>query len=189
MKNSITLKLGILAVLFLAGFMLSHASPSRAADEILHIGGGMLPDITSPLGIEVAGEIGYWGGALRLDADDASYTAGGKCIFRYGIDLANSGSAPAGSFSYRLNAGAWSKIVDEDGIGEGGSVISIGEIALSPGKQKITVRLDNSEHVTELDELNNVPFALRVEVSGDCEQGPENPPLVADNTGKSPKLY
>lgn len=185
MKNSITPKLGILAVLFLAGFILSHASPSRAADEILlHTGGGMLPDITSPLGIDIAGEMGYWGGALRLDADDASYTDGGKCVFRYGIELVNSGSAPTGEFSYRINAGGWSNIVNEDGIGEGGSVTSIGEIALSPGKQKIAIRLDNSEDVAELDELNNVPFALRAEVSGDCEKNRENPPLVADNTGK-----
>lgn len=189
MRNSNTVKLGILTVLFLAGFILAHARPSRAADEILNAGGGMLPDITSPLGIEIAGDIGYWGGALRLDADDASYTDGGKCVFRYGIELANSGSAPAGEFSYRLNAGGWSNIVDEDGIGEGGSVTSIGEIALSPGKQKIAIRLDNHEDVTELDELNNVPFALRVEVAGSCDSGGQSLPLVADNTGKSPDLY
>ena len=183
MKNSSTVKFGILAILFLVGFIVTHARPSRAADEILHIGGGMLPDITSPAGIEIAGERGYWGGALRLDADDASYTEDGKCVFRYGIELVNSGHAPAGEFSYRLNAGGWSAIVKEDGIGEGGSVTSVGEIALSPGRQKIAIKLDNHESVAELDELNNVPFALRVEVDGDCDDR-ENPRLVADGGDK-----
>ncbi|MCL4243814.1 MAG: hypothetical protein KJ002_01580, partial [Candidatus Dadabacteria bacterium] len=142
MKNSITVKFGILAVLLLAGFILVKARPSRAADEILQIGGGMLPDITSPVGIEIAGERGYWGSAIRLNADDASYTEDGKCVFGYGIELVNSGPAPAGEFSYRLNAGGWSAIVEEDGIEEGGSVTSVGEIALSPGRQKIAIKLD-----------------------------------------------
>lgn len=184
MKNSVTVKLGILAVLLLISFILVDARPSRAADEILYAGGGMLPDITSPLGIEIADEMGYWGGALRLDANDASYSYGGKCVFRYGIELVNMGTAPAGEFSYRLNAGGWSNVVHEDGIGEGGSIISIGEIALSPGRQKIAIRLDNHEDVDELDELNNVPFALRVEVSGDCGRDRENLPFVADSRGK-----
>ena len=184
MKNPITVKFGIIAFLVLAIFMAAHPMPSRAADEILYLGGGMLPDITSPVGIEIAGERGYWGDAVRLNADDASYTEDGKCIFRYGIELVNSGPAPAGEFSYRLNAGGWSGIVDEDGIGEGGYVTSVGEIALSPGRQKIAIKLDNHENVAELDELNNVPFALRVEVDGDCDKDRENPQLVADSGNK-----
>ncbi|MGD9653102.1 MAG: hypothetical protein AB7I96_10935 [Candidatus Dadabacteria bacterium] len=183
MKNSITVKFGILAFLLLASFMATQPRPSHAADEILYLG-GMLPDITSPVGIEIAGERGYWGDAVRLNADDASYTEDGKCVFSYGIELVNSGSAPAGEFSYRLNAGGWSAIVDEDGIGEGGSVTSVGEITLSPGRQKIAIKLDNHESVAELDELNNVPFALRVEVDGDCDKDRENPQLVADSGDK-----
>lgn len=184
MKNSITVKFGIIAFLVLVIFMAAQARPSHAADEILYLGGGMLPDITSPVGIEIAGERGYWGDAVRLNADDASYTEDGKCVFRYGIELVNSGPAPAGEFSYRLNAGGWSAIVDEYGIGEGGSVTSVGEIALSPGRQKIAIKLDNHENVDELDELNNVPFALRVEVDGDCDKDRENPQLVADSGDK-----
>ncbi len=185
MKNSITVKFGVLAFLLLAGFLAAQARSSHAADEIIHVdGGGMLPDITSPVGIEIAGERGYWGDAVRLNADDASYTDDGKCVFRYGIELVNSGHAPAGEFSYRLNAGGWSSIVDEDGIGEGGGVTSVGEIALSPGRQKIAIKLDNYESVNELDELNNVPFALRVEVDGDCDKDRENPQLVADSGDK-----
>lgn len=183
MKNSITVKFGVLAFLLLAGFIVAQARPSHATDEILHVDGGMLPDITSPVGIEIAGERGYWGDAVRLNADDASYTEDGKCVFRYGIELVNSGPAPAGEFSYRLNAGGWSAIVEEDGIGEGGSVTSVGEIALSSGRQKIALKLDNHESVAELDELNNVPFAIRVEVDGDCD-GRENPRLVADSEDK-----
>lgn len=181
MKNSNTVKLGILTVLLLAGFVLVKASPSRAADEILHAGVGMLPDIASPLGIEIAGTRGYWGDALRLDADEASYTEDGKCVFRYGIELVNTGSAPSGEFSYRLDVGGWSGIVDEDGIGEGGGITSVGEIALSPGKQKIVIKLDNRESVAESDELNNVPFALRIEVNGDCNKAHENPRFIADS--------
>lgn len=180
MKNSNTVKLGILTVLLLAGFMVARARPLHAADEILYAG-GVLPDITSPLGIEIASERGYWGGALSLNAADASYTENDKCVFRYGIELVNSGPAPAGEFSYRLNAGGWSAIVEEDGIGEGGSVTSVGEITLSPGRQKIAIKLDNHESVAELDELNNVPFALRIEVNGDCNKARENPRFVADS--------
>ena len=184
MKNSITVKFGIIAFLVLVVFMAVQARPSHAADEILYLDGGMLPDITSPVGIEIAGERGYWGDAVTLNADDASYTEDCKCVFRYGIELVNSGPAPAGEFSYRLNAGGWSAVVDEDGIGEGGSVTSVGEIALSPGRQKLAIKLDNHENVAELDELNNVPFALRVEVDGDCDKDRENPQLVADSGDK-----
>ncbi len=184
MKNSITVKFGILAFLVLAVFIIAWARPSHAADEILYVDSGMLPDITSPVGIEIAGERGYWGDAVRLNADAASYTEDGKCVFRYGIELVNSGPAPAGEFSYRLNTGGWSAIVEQDGIGEGGSVTSVGEIALSPGRQKIVIKLDNHESVAELDELNNVPFALRVEVDGDCDKDRENPRLVADSGDK-----
>ena len=81
MKNSITVKFGILAFLVLAGFMVAQSRPSLAADEILYVNSGMLPDITSPVGIEIAGERGYWGDAVRLNADDASYTEDGKCVF------------------------------------------------------------------------------------------------------------
>ena len=74
--------------------------------------------------------------------------------------------------------------MEEDGIGEGGSVTAVGEIALSSGRQKIALKLDNHESVAELDELNNVPFALRVEVDGDCDKDRENPQLVADSEDK-----
>lgn len=181
MENATAMRLEILAILLAFNFIIAGTGPLRAADDIVHADEGMLPDISSPRGIEIGGVRGEWGGVVKLSASGASFTDNGKCVFRYGLELMNSGSAPADEFGYRLNAVGWSAVMESPGIGAGERVVAEGEIVLNPGKQKVVIKLDNDEYITESDELNNVPFALRVDVDGKCETGDKGLPVLATN--------
>lgn len=182
MKNLIGLAIPVLALLFAANFILIKTEPSWGQDEVAYIGEGALPDIASLAGIEIGGVRGQWGGFIRVSAADAAYVDNGKCVFHYGLGLYNGGGVPAEKFDYRLNAGGWSHTAEHPGIGAGGSVKAEGKITLAPGRHKVVIKLDSGGSVTESDEVNNVPFALRVDVDGECNSPEANEPILANNS-------
>jgi hypothetical protein len=182
MKNPIVLTIRILALLFAADFVLLNPELSWGQDEVAYIGDGALPDLASPAGIEIGGMRGEWGGLIRVDAADAAYSDNGKCVFHYGLGLYNGGGVPVEKFDYRLNVGSWSAVSGQPGIGAGESVIAVGNIALSPGMQKVVIKLDNNENIAESDEVNNLPFALRVDVDGECNSPDADDPVLANNS-------
>ncbi|GEM_PF-2756912 len=181
MKNLIGFAIPALALLFAANFILIKTEPSWGLDEVAYIGEDALPDIASPAGIEVGGVRGEWGGYIRIDASDAAYADNGKCVFHYDLELYNRGGVPVDKFDYRLNSGSWSAVSGQPGIGAGGSVSAAGDIALAPGRQKVVIKLDNNENIAESDEVNNVPFALRVDVDGECESAEGDQSILANN--------
>lgn len=139
-----------------------------------------LPDVASPYGIEIGGVRGEWGGVVRVNADNAYMDDDGRCVFDYGLELINKGGAPTGEFEYRLNAGGWTTISTQSAMEAGEWANSSGSIALSPGKHKLVVKLDNKDSLNELDEMNNAPLALRVEIDGECEVRSADQPILAD---------
>jgi hypothetical protein len=182
MKSLIILTIPVLAALFAANFILIKTEPSWGQDEVAYIGEDALPDIASLAGIEIGGVRGQWGGIIGVSEDEASFTENGKCVFHYHFELSNIGSAQTGDFDYRLNAGSWSYTAEHTGIGAGGSVRAEGRIALAPGRHKVVIKLDNNENITESDEVNNVPFALRVDVDGECNSPEADEPILANNS-------
>jgi hypothetical protein len=184
MKSLIVLTIPVLAALFTANFILIKTEPSWGLDEVAYIGEDALPDIASYTGIEIGGVRGQWGGFIRVDASDAAYADNGKCVFHYDLELYNRGGVPVDKFDYRLNSGSWSAVSGQPGIGAGGSVSAAGDIALAPGRQKVVIKLDSRESITESDEVNNVPFALRVDVDGECYSPGLNQPILADNVNE-----
>jgi hypothetical protein len=182
MKSLIILTIPVLAALFAANFILIKTEPSWGQDEVAYIGEDALPDIASLAGIEIGGVRGQWGGIIGVSEDEASFTENGKCVFHYHFELSNIGSAQTGDFDYRLNAGSWSYTAEHTGIGAGGSVRAEGRIALAPGRHKVVIKLDNYENITESDEVNNVPFALRVDVDGECNSPEADEPILANNS-------
>ena len=182
MKSLIVLTIPVLAALLAANFILMKTGPSWGQDEVAYIGENALPDITSLEGIEIGGVRGEWGGFIQVSAADAVYVDNGKCIFPYDFELLNFGGVPAEKFDYRLNAGSWSHTAEHPGIGAGGSVNAEGRIALAPGRHKVVIKLDSGGSVTESDEVNNIPFALRVDVDGECDSPEADEPILANNS-------
>jgi hypothetical protein len=181
MKNLIGFAILALALLFAAHFILIKTEPSWGLDEVAYIGEDALPDIASPAGIEIGGVRGQWGGFVQVSAADAAYADNGKCVFLYSFELLNFGGVPAEKFDYRLNAAGWSHTAEHPGIGAGGSVNAEGRIALAPGRHKVVIKLDSRESITESDEVNNIPFALRVDVDGECESAEGDQSILANN--------
>lgn len=173
MKNSIASIYLIMIALYALALLVICAEFSLA-------GGRNLPDIASPYGIEIGGVRGEWGGVIRINADNAYRTDDGRCVFDYGLELINAGGAPAGNFDYRLNADGWSAVSAQSALEAGEWTNSSGRIALSPGKHKVVVKLDNNDNLDESDEMNNAPLALRVEIDGECESRVEDQPILAD---------
>lgn len=173
MKNTIPSIYLLMTVLYAFVLIILCAELSLAADKAL-------PDIASPYGIEIGGVRGKWGGVVRISADNAYVDDVGRCVFDYGLELINKGGAPTEEFEYRLNAGGWSSISKQSAMESGEWISSSGSIALSPGKHKIVVKLDNNDSLNESDEMNNAPLALRVEIDGECEALSAELPLLAD---------
>ena len=138
-----------------------------------------LPDLAGYPGIEIAGKRALWGERIKIDADNASYYENGKCVFRYDLGLVNLGSSSTGEFGYRINSGGWSKIQTHSGVEANQETNAIGEIELKPGKQKVVIKLDNKDQITESDELNNIPFALEVNVKGKCNADHKSKSVIA----------
>ena len=56
---------------------------------------------------------------------------------------------------------------------------AIGDIELRSGKQKVVIKLDNNDQITESDELNNMPFALQIDVKGKCSSDNKSNSVIA----------
>lgn len=173
MKNTIPSIYLLMTVLYAFVLIVLCAELSLAADKAL-------PDLASPYGIEIGGVRGEWGGVVRISADNAYMDDDGRCVFDYGLELINKGGAPTGEFEYRLNAGGWSSVSAQSAMEAGEWTNSSGSIALSPGKHKVVVKLDNNDILNESDEMNNAPLALRVEIDGECEALSADQPILAD---------
>lgn len=136
-----------------------------------------LPDIAGYPGIEIAGNQAQWGGRIKIDASDAAYSKNGRCVFRYDLGLTNLGGTSTGEFGYRINSAGWSKTETHPGVDANEKTTAIGEIELKPGKQKVVIKLDNEDQIAESDELNNMPFALQIDVKGKCKS--DNKAMIA----------
>ena len=138
-----------------------------------------LPDLAGYQGIEIAGKKANWGERIKINADDAAYNENGKCVFRYDLGLVNLGNTSTGEFGYRINTGGWSKTETHAGVEANERTSAIGEIELKPGKQKVVVKLDNKNEIDESDEINNMPFALQIDVKGKCNSDNGSDSVVA----------
>ncbi|MEM7008787.1 MAG: hypothetical protein AAF462_06580 [Thermodesulfobacteriota bacterium] len=138
-----------------------------------------LPDLAGYPGIQIAGKQANWGEKIKIHAQDADYSKDGKCVFRYDLGLVNVGSAPTGEFGYRINSSGWSTSQTHPGVKAYEQTFAIGEIELKPGKQKLVIKLDNNEQITESDEFNNIPFALQIDVKGKCNSENNSESIIA----------
>lgn len=138
-----------------------------------------LPDLAGYPGIEIAGKKAHWGERIKVDASDAAYSENGRCVFRYDLGLVNLGSTYTGEFGYRINSAGWSKTETHPGVDANEKTSVVGEIELKPGKQKVVIKLDNNDQIAESDELNNMPFALQIEVKGNCNADSRSKSIVA----------
>lgn len=138
-----------------------------------------LPDLAGYPGIEIAGTRAQWGGKVKINAEDADYNQNGRCVFRYDLGLINQGNTPTGEFGYRINSGGLSKTQTHPGVQANEAISTVGQIELKPGKQKLVIKLDNEEQITESDETNNMPFALLVDVKGKCNSDNKAKSMIA----------
>jgi hypothetical protein len=127
-----------------------------------------MPDLQTKPGIEIGGVKGAWGGMINVNANQAVETSNGACLFKYLIDLQNLGTAATGPFEYRLRAGTWSIVQGHPGLAPNTSGKGQGKIALKPGIQDVVVAVDNMNKISETNEQNNIPKALKVNVVGNC---------------------
>ena len=140
---------------------------------------GELPDLAGYPGIEIAGHKANWGERIKISADDAVYNENGRCVFRYDLGLVNLGSTSTGEFGYRINSGGWSRTQKHPGVEANEKTSAVGEIELKPGKQKVVIKLDNQDQIAESDELNNMPFALEINVKGKCNADSRSKSMIA----------
>ncbi len=139
-----------------------------------------LPDITSSDSIRIADTVGEWGSSIQLRAEDAIHSVNGRCVFPYQIQISNRGESSSDSFEYRINVGSWSRVESYSGLDTDEVINTHNTIALETGKQKVVIKLDSNQEVVESNELNNVPFALRVKVKGDCDSNDNRKSLLAN---------
>jgi len=172
MKNSAIKSILILALIIVSNFCIFPGMKAMSASS-------ELADIASYPGIEIAGTGARWGGRIRLNSEDALYSENGKCIFRYDLGLMNTGNTPTGEFGYRIDLSGWKKEETHPGILSNEESITKGVIELKPGKQKLVLKLDNNDQINESDEINNVPFALHVEVKGKCNSENRETSIIA----------
>lgn len=138
-----------------------------------------LADLAGYPGIEIGGKKANWGEKIKISAEDAVYNENGRCVFRYDLGLVNLGSASTGEFGYRINSSGWSKSETHPGVEANEKTSAVGEIELKPGKQKVVIKLDNENQIAESDELNNMPFALEINVKGKCNAASSSKSMVA----------
>jgi hypothetical protein len=129
----------------------------------------VLPDLVSSYGMQIGGVRGKWGGKIRVNSSKAVSKANGLCLFDYVVDVKNTGTAPTGTFAYRMRAGKKSVTGNHAGIAAGKSSVVMGKVALKPGKYEVVVGFDNMNKIVESNEDNNITKPLRVKVTGTCK--------------------
>ena len=168
MKKLTLQSIQILTLLIIANLSLAISASSNE-----------IADLAGYPGIEIAGKKAQWGERIKINAHDAEYSENGKCVFRYDLGLVNLGNTSTGEFAYRINSSGWSKTETHPGVEANEETSAIGEIELKTGKQKLVVKLDNKDQVAESDELNNMPFALLIDVKGKCNSGNKSNSMLA----------
>ncbi len=168
MKNLTLQSIQVIALLIFSSLFIAAGAVSNE-----------LPDLAGDPGIEIAGIRAQWGGKVEINAEDADYSKNGRCVFRYDLGLVNQGSAPTGEFGYRINSGGLAKTQTHPGVEANEEITAIGEIELRSGKQKVVIKLDNNDQIEESDELNNMPFALQIDVKGKCDSDIKSKSMIA----------
>ncbi len=132
-----------------------------------------LADITSRGGITINGKYAPWGSTLALTAAEATSSANGYCTFsNVYYDVSNLGYASTGPFSDRFRSGRSGTVIvgTQTGLtlraGEKRRIRSQ-ELHLLPGRNVISLSLDNGNTVKESSERNN-RFRIVVNVRGAC---------------------
>jgi hypothetical protein len=125
-------------------------------------------DIAPYHGLTIGGTFAPWGTEVHIQPARAFATERGKCAFRIGYDMVNTGRDTTSAFTNTLTAGA--AVVDTKNglhLSARQSVLLGAQAWLTPGTVDLIVHLDAGNAVPETNEQNNTA-RVRVTLDGKC---------------------
>lgn len=156
----------------LAGSQL-QTNALQAQPQVAH----QLPDITAEPALTIGGKRTSWGQTVTVAAADAQRSANGVCSFPVSYAVRNAGGPVAGAFSSTL-AGSLAPTPTTrtwPALGQKAIVNQSDTVGLKPGRNILTLTLDQRNQVKESNENNNV-FRLTVTLTGECGTARVQPP-------------
>lgn len=148
--------------LIVAGLAAAPARPNQTAGRPLDA------DIAPYHGLTIGGTFAPWGTEVHIQPARAFGMERGKCAFRIGYDMVNTGHDTTSAFANTLTAGA--AVVDTKNglhLSAGQSVLLGAQAWLAPGTVDLIVHLDAGNAVPETNEQNNTA-RVRVTLDGKC---------------------
>ena len=156
----------------LAGSQL-QTNALQAQPQVAH----QLPDITAEPALTIGGQRASWGRTVTVAAADAQRSANGVCSFPVSYAVRNAGGPVPGPFSSTL-AGSLAPTPTTrtwPALGQKAIVNQSDTVGLKPGRNILTLTLDQRNQVKESNENNNV-FRLTVTLTGECGTARVQPP-------------
>jgi hypothetical protein len=148
--------------LLAAGLAAAPAPPNQTAGRSLDA------DIAPYHGLTIGGTFAAWGTEVHIQPARAFATERGKCAFRIGYDMVNTGHDTTSAFTNTLTAGV--AVVDTKNglhLSAGQSILLGAQAWLAPGTVDLIVHLDAGNAVPETNEQNNTA-RVRVTLDGKC---------------------
>ena len=131
------------------------------------------PDLTPVGQLTIAGIPAQWGSTMTLNGQQTQPAANGLCSASLSYNVQNIGTYPAAPFSSLLLSSATpnQSLKQWLSLAPGASQSQTDQVLLRPGQNSLTLYLDHTNQIHELNETNN-QVRLQVILNGTCQPQP-----------------
>mgnify|MGYP000894069356 FL=1 len=130
------------------------------------------PDLMAVPQLTIGGSTSQWGGTITLTSQQVQSAGNGLCSTSVTYMVKNAGTATAPAFtSMLLSSNATNRPVAQQWgpVAQGVSQSKTEQVLLRPGQNRLTLYLDQSGQLDELNKTNN-QVRLQVILNGTCQQ-------------------